>query len=90
MYYLKYAWKDIDWEPILSVLNINLAAICDNAINYWTPEQIKDMRDRILQLYTDENKLIDRTNTTHIMSNTEALLEFFNFYVEHNVYIYVW
>ena len=41
--YLKYALIEIDWESILDLLRINLSILYDSAINYWTPEQVKDM-----------------------------------------------
>ncbi len=42
--YLKYALRDIEWFKILDLLDIYLA---NNTLNYWCPEQVEDIYNRI-------------------------------------------
>lgn len=119
MYYCKYAWRDIDWQLIFEILGINLGVLCDNYISYWSPEQIKDIRNGIQCLkenpkvylfndysesnnYSKEDKEYLLNNSSEIqekikkykteqieflLQDVNKLLEFFNYYVENNVYI---
>ncbi len=119
LYYCKYAWRDINWKLIFKVLGINLGVLYDNYISYWTPEQVKSIRDGIQCIkdnpkeylfndFSDSDKYTDLTkeyllnnpseiqeqikkfNNSQIDSlykDIDILLDFFNFYVENNVYI---
>jgi hypothetical protein len=39
--FLKYDWRDIRWREIFNLINVNLDVIYDNAINFWSTEQIE-------------------------------------------------
>lgn len=99
--YLRYAWKDINWEFILcDVLNINLSVLYDNAINYWSLEQVIEMRNLIKNLYESPEQVLNNNydvyDNNQLLSKVKEykddiykLLEFFEYYVENKAIIKV-
>ncbi len=78
--FLKYAWRDIQWPAILETLDINITEVdYDSPTNYWSPEDVKEMRDRI-QAFCEK-----QMNDLH--EDATVLLEFFNYYVANNASI---
>ena len=102
MRYLKYEWQDINWQDVFDILNISLQRLYDNSINYWSSEQVKDIRD-LLQILCDDPRKIrefdnggtdkfqirDVEKAKSLQSDAEKLLTFFNEYVALGVRIYV-
>ncbi len=102
--YIKYALKDIEWFKILELLNINLGALYSNSINYWAPEQVKDMYKSIKLLYDDpynslcegfeEESCFYEKQEEVIMvesmkDDVKKLLDYFEILVKNEAYIYV-
>lgn len=80
--YLKYVWRDIDWRTVFEMINIDLNLLYDNAINFWTTEQLEVILKLLVELqetYT-EDKLKDDIN---------KLIILFTGYVENNCRIEV-
>jgi hypothetical protein len=88
--FLKYAWRDIQWPAILETLDINITEVdYDSPINYWSPEDVKEMRDRI-QAFCDETLWVseeDQKHMNYLHNDATVLLEFFNYYVANNASI---
>lgn len=85
-FYLKYALRDVKWTMILDSLNIHLGLLADCRINYWAPEQVKDMYESIVSLLDPEEAEFDiQTMKTDI----EILAAYFKILVENEAYIYV-
>ncbi len=91
--FLKYAWRSIQWPTILEILDINITEVdYDSPTNYWTPEDVKEMRDRI-QAFCDKTWWISeedhhtKKQMNDLHYDATKLLEFFNYYVENNASI---
>ena len=84
--YCKYAWRNIDWEPVLEFLEIRLDLLMMSAINYWSECQVKDMRDMIQKLVDSDEGLLwndeRREEAGPLRHAATELLIWFNFYVE--------
>ncbi len=101
--WLKYALKDIEWGEIFDLLNINLAALYDSAINYWSPEQVKDMYEMIKRLDEDPYSLYygwtkeqlephmikDIDKAMVLKEDIRRLKDYFKFLVDNEAYIEV-
>jgi hypothetical protein len=101
--WLKYALKNIEWIEILNLLNINLAALYDSAINYWASDQVKDMYEMIEGLDEDPYNLYgpwkkeelephmikDIEKAIKLKDDISVLKEYFEFLVANEAYIEV-
>jgi len=91
--YLKYAWREIDWQPVFDFLHINLDLLYDSSVNYWSECQVVDILDHLIALTNkDDSLLIDlnRHRDAEKLRQTAAkLLHFFEDYVAHNARIYI-
>ncbi len=91
--FLKYAWRDIQWPAILETLDINITEVdYDSPTNYWSPEDVKEMRDRIRAfcdktLWVSEQDHNAREQMNDLHEDATVLLEFFNYYVANNASI---
>jgi hypothetical protein len=81
--YLKYALQNIKWQEILEILGIRLDALLDSGIQYWCPEQVKDMYESIKRLH------LEPTEDMNLQDDCKQLMEYFEHLVKHNAYIYV-
>ncbi len=96
--YLKYALCDIEWFKILDLLNIYLA---NNTLNYWCPEQVEDIYNRIKSIDEDpynlyngwkkeeleEYMLDDINKAMKLKDDIKKLCEYFKFLVDNKTYI---
>ncbi len=96
--YLKYALRDIEWFKILDLLDIYLA---NNTLNYWCPEQVEDIYNRIKSIDEDpynlyngwqkqelEEHMIDDINKAiKLKDDIKKLCEYFKFLVDNKAYI---
>lgn len=97
--FLKWAWKDIEWRAIFSLLNINLEALYDNAISYWSVDQVEKIYQLIKKfyecpsdvLYDDDEKYLEKQlkRAVELRHDTYKLLEFFSDYVANKAIICV-
>ena len=91
--YIKWAWRNIDWEPVLEFLEIHLDLLTTTSINYWAECQVVDMRDKIQQLVDGDPRLLwdenGRAEAEPLRPAAAELLVHFNFYVENNARILV-
>lgn len=91
--YCKYAWRNIDWKPVLEFLEIRLDLLTSSSINYWAECQVSDMRDKIQQLVNGDPSLLwdedRRTEAEPLRAAASELLVHFNFYVENNARILI-
>ncbi len=101
--WLKYALHEIKWYEILDLLNINLAALYDSAIRYWSPEQVKDMYEMIARLDEDPyilyygwkkeelepHMIKDIEKAIKLKDDIRVLKEYFEFLVANEAYIEV-
>lgn len=91
--YCKWAWRNINWEPVLEFLEIRLDLLCSSSVNYWAECQVVDMRDKIKQLMDGDEALLwdeeRRAEAEPLRPAASELLTWFNFYVENNARIIV-
>ncbi len=102
--FMKSAIADIEWRKIFSLLCLNLDTLYDNVINYWCPEQIKDMYDMIQLLADDpykglydgcerhqlEPRMVARINEAiALKDDIVKLAEYFKHLVDNEFYIRV-
>jgi hypothetical protein len=97
--YLTYAWRNIEWEKIFELLNIKLHILYDNAIDYWSVEQVEEMYKMLKLLYEtpqnilygyDEDDTRRKLNVAKKLNNdTWILTELFSDYVKNKAIINV-
>lgn len=97
--FLKWAWKDIEWRAIFNLLNINLGALYDNAISYWSVDQVVEMHQLIKKfyecptdvLYDDDERELKKQliRAIELRHDTHKLLDFFEDYVKNKAIICV-
>jgi hypothetical protein len=81
--FLKYAWRDIEWPAIFTLLDFTITEIdYDSDSNYWSPDDVKGMRDSI-QAFCEE----DQKELAYLHDDAVKLLKLFNYYVENNASI---
>jgi hypothetical protein len=101
--YLTWAIKDIQWDKIFELLHINLGLLYNSSINYWCPEQVKDMYIMIKSINEDpynlyvgwkkeelEDHMIDDIEEAKkLKEDISKLKEYFEYLVENEAYIEV-
>lgn len=101
--YLKYAIQDIQWDKIFNLLHINLGLLYNSSINYWHPEQVKDMYIMIKSINEDPNNLYigwkneeledhmkdDIEKAKKLKEDIRKLKEYFEYLVQNEAYIEV-
>lgn len=91
--YCKWEWRYIRWHDVLDFLDINLAALANSAISWWSESQVAAMRDLIKELAEgDEDLLWDedrKQRGSALQKDAAALLQHFERYVENDARIYV-
>jgi hypothetical protein len=91
--YCKWAWRGLAWRDILDFLEINLAALANTAICWWSESQVETMCGLIRQLVEGNEGLLwdeDRQKrAAALRGDAVRLLQFFESYVAHGARIYV-
>ncbi len=91
--YLKWAWRDIQWELIFNILDIDMSSYIYYdypEYNYRSPAEVEAMRDAIKEFVEkDITYYDDATNRLRDELHDDAvkLLEFFNYYVANEAHI---
>ena len=102
--YLNYALKDIEWETIMELLHFDIAMLYGSAINYWAPEQVKDIYLMIKDIDEDPYNLYgpwkkeeledhmkdDIEKAITLKDDIHVLKEYFEFLVKNEAYIEVY
>jgi hypothetical protein len=102
--YLNYALKDIQWNTIMELLHIDIAMLYGSAINYWAPEQVKDMYMMIKAIDEDpynlygpwkkeeleDHMISDIEKAIKLKEDIRQLKEYFEFLVTNEAYIEVY
>ncbi len=91
--FLKYAWRNIQWPAIFEILDFTITQTdVDSTINYWTAEDVKEMRDSIYAFCHKSWWIPDdydlRKSIDDLHDNALKLLEFFDYYVAHDACIH--
>jgi len=76
--FLKYDWRDIEWEKIFEIINVNLDLIYDNGINFWCTEQIQIVYNLLVSLRHKE-----------LQKDIDNLRDLFKGYVDKKYKIFV-
>ncbi len=93
--FLKYAWCDIHWPVIFDILHFTIYSVdYDFPINYWSPEDVENMRDDIRAFcdktwWISENDNETRELMDILHEDAIKLLKFFDYYVENKASIHV-
>lgn len=83
---MKHAWRNLEWEAILSYLHIDLSVLYDQAINYWSESQVREMH-RLIKLLNADPEAKLKCNCPE--QDINELMKFFEFYVDNQCVIYV-
>lgn len=91
--YLKYAWRDLEWEAVFGLLGIDLAALYNNTLNWWSEAHIVAIRDLLVRLLAADRELLwcqERLEAARDLSTDILVLrELFDGYVTKNARILV-
>jgi hypothetical protein len=92
--YLKYAWRDLQWEKILELASIQLYLLYDHAINYWSVDQVSKMHERLKILYGSPESILPDdggyvNDAIALREEIKQLIGFFEEYVEKKAIIEV-
>jgi hypothetical protein len=97
--YLKYAWKDIEWERILEMIHFNINILYDNKPSFWATEQLdyvcKELEQLTLGNYEnileyDECEKMVLPNIEHLKKDITKLYHLFQEYVDKKCIILVY
>ncbi len=96
--------NNINWQPIFTLLNLNMGCIIDNAINYWTPEQIRDIYTMVQDLHNDPRTCLyggwtdeqlephmkdDIRTAITLKDDIEKLCTYLKYLADHDAYIHI-
>lgn len=90
---IREAWININWEPVMEYLGIDFRNIYEPADPYLSIAEIVNIRNRLQHMLEDEDDEVTpqsaegRLGYNPMRNDVGALLQYFNFYVEHNAYI---
>jgi hypothetical protein len=96
--FLPEAWKDIRWEEVLELCHINLYLLYDNAICYWSVDQVARMYEILKEMYENPEEMfnfVDGAGEPSIKKakilkdDTYKLMKCFENYVQNKAIIYV-
>lgn len=76
--FLKYDWRDIEWQKIFEIINVNLDVIYDNVIDFWCTEQIEVIYNLLVSLKHEE-----------LQKDIDKLRDLFKEYVDKKYKIFV-
>lgn len=99
--YCKYAWRNIEWQDIFSLINFQINCLYGNSTNYWETSHLNDILKKLKMLKNKDpyfiNDYDDETQTEEndkivdvLMSDIEQLIKLFEEYVEMNCRIIVY
>ena len=99
--YCKYAWRNIEWKTIFTLINFQISLLYGNDPNYWETSQLNGVLQNLKRLknkdsrfthdYDDENQsCANEREIDMLIPDIESLIKFFEEYVEKGCRIIVY
>ncbi len=70
---LKNILKDIEWKTIFDIINLKLDIIGNNAISYWSIDQVNDIYHMLITIYNDPEIYIEGSDADEIKYKRHTL-----------------